>query len=96
MIFVKPAFMVGRLFWRGGDIGIIDRFGPDGLSAPVVDVTKQAVKLQTGYVYHYMLIPCSPHSSSGGCTDRRHRAHHLVPSVRLACTDVRLRHPFGQ
>jgi len=53
MIFVKPAFMIGRLFWRGGDMGIIDRFGPDGLSAAVVDVTKQAVKLQTGYVYHY-------------------------------------------
>jgi NADH-quinone oxidoreductase subunit L len=52
-IFVKPAFLVGRLFWRGGDMGIIDRFGPDGISAAVVDVTKQAVKLQTGYVYHY-------------------------------------------
>ena len=54
-IFVKPAFMIGRLFWRGGDMGIIDRFGPDGLSAAVVDVTKRAVKLQTGYVYHYAL-----------------------------------------
>ena len=53
MIFVKPAFAIGRLFWRGGDMGIIDRFGPDGLSVAVVDVTKQAVKLQTGYVYHY-------------------------------------------
>ncbi len=53
MIFVKPAFMVGRLFWRGGDMGIIDRYGPDGLSTAVIDVTKQAVKLQTGYVYHY-------------------------------------------
>ncbi len=52
-IFVKPAFMIGRLFWRGGDMGIIDRYGPDGISAAVVDVTKQAVKLQTGYVYHY-------------------------------------------
>jgi len=52
-IFVKPAFFIGRLFWRGGDQGIIDRFGPDGLSAAVVDVTRQAVKLQTGYVYHY-------------------------------------------
>jgi NADH-quinone oxidoreductase subunit L len=53
MIFVKPAFMIGRLFWKRGDVGIIDRFGPDGLSAAVVDVTKQAVRLQTGYVYHY-------------------------------------------
>ena len=52
-IFVRPAFWIGRLFWRGGDMGIIDRFGPDGLSAAVVDVTKQTVKLQTGYVYNY-------------------------------------------
>ena len=53
MIFVKPAFMIGRLFWKRGDVGIIDRYGPDGLSAAVIDVTKQAVRLQTGYVYHY-------------------------------------------
>ena len=53
VIFVQPAFWVGRLFWHGGDQGIIDRFGPDGLSAAVVDVTKQTVKLQTGYVYNY-------------------------------------------
>ena len=53
LIFVRPAFWIGRLFWHGGDQGIIDRFGPDGLSAAVVDVTKQTVKLQTGYVYNY-------------------------------------------
>ena len=52
-MFVKPAFWIGRLFWRGGDMGIIDRFGPDGISTMVVDVTRQAVKLQTGYIYHY-------------------------------------------
>ena len=56
MIFVQPAFMIGRLFWKGGDVGIIDRFGPDGLSGLVVDVTRQAVKFQTGYVYHYAFV----------------------------------------
>ena len=52
-IFVKPAFWVGRLFWKGGDVGIIDKYGPDGLTVAVLDVTKQAVNLQTGYVYQY-------------------------------------------
>jgi NADH-quinone oxidoreductase subunit L len=52
-LFVKPAFRLGRLLWRGGDVGVIDRFGPDGVTAAVVVVTKQTVKLQTGYVYHY-------------------------------------------
>jgi NADH-quinone oxidoreductase subunit L len=52
-IFVRPAFWLGRLFWEGGDGAIIDRLGPDGVAARVVDVTGRVVKLQTGYVYHY-------------------------------------------
>ena len=52
-VFVRPAFAIGRLFWKGGDGAVIDGFGPDGVSARVLDVTRNAVKLQTGYVYHY-------------------------------------------
>ena len=52
-IFVRPAFAIGRLFWKGGDGVIIDGFGPDGVSARVLDVARSAVRLQTGYVYHY-------------------------------------------
>ena len=53
LIFVRPAFWIGRLLWHRGDQGIIDRFGPDGVSASVVVATRQAVKLQSGYIYHY-------------------------------------------
>jgi len=53
LIFVRPAFWIGRLFWKGGDGAIIDRLGPDGVSALVIDVTRRAVKLQSGYIYHY-------------------------------------------
>jgi NADH-quinone oxidoreductase subunit L len=53
LIFVRPAFWIGRLFWHGGDQNIIDRLGPDGVAARVVDVTNRVVKLQSGYVYHY-------------------------------------------
>jgi NADH-quinone oxidoreductase subunit L len=53
MIFVRPAFWLGRLFWKGGDGAIIDRLGPDGVAARVVDVTGRVVKLQSGYIYHY-------------------------------------------
>ena len=52
-LFVRPAFAIGRLFWKGGDGMIIDGLGPDGVSARVLDVTRNAVRLQTGYVYHY-------------------------------------------
>jgi NADH-quinone oxidoreductase subunit L len=53
MMFVRPAFWLGRLFWEGGDGAIIDRLGPDGVAARVVDVTGRVVKLQSGYIYHY-------------------------------------------
>jgi NADH-quinone oxidoreductase subunit L len=52
-IFVRPALWVGRLFWKGGDGFVIDGFGPDGVSARVLDVTRSVVRLQTGYLYHY-------------------------------------------
>ncbi len=52
-LFVRPAFWIGRLFWKGGDGFVIDGMGPDGVSARVLNVTSQAVRLQTGYVYHY-------------------------------------------
>jgi len=52
-IFVRPAFWAGRLFWKGGDGAIIDRLGPDGVAARVIDVTGRVVKLQSGYIYHY-------------------------------------------
>jgi NADH-quinone oxidoreductase subunit L len=53
LIFVRPAIRLGRLLWRGGDGWMIDGFGPDGVSARVIDITRRAVKLQTGYLYHY-------------------------------------------
>jgi NADH-quinone oxidoreductase subunit L len=52
-LFVRPTLRLGRLLWRGGDGWLIDGFGPDGVSARVIDVTRRAVRLQTGYLYHY-------------------------------------------
>jgi NADH-quinone oxidoreductase subunit L len=52
-LFVRPAKALGYFLWQGGDVGIIDRFGPDGVAASTLATTKRAVRLQTGYVYHY-------------------------------------------
>ena len=41
-IFVRPAFAIGRFFWKAGDGAIIDGFGPDGVSARVLDVARGA------------------------------------------------------
>jgi NADH-quinone oxidoreductase subunit L len=55
-LFVRPAFWFGRLFWRRGDEGTIDRFGPDGVAALVQGGAVAARRLQTGYVYTYALV----------------------------------------
>jgi NADH-quinone oxidoreductase subunit L len=52
-LFVRPTFRLGRALWKYGDGWLIDGFGPDGVSARVVDVTRRVVRLQTGYLYHY-------------------------------------------
>ena len=55
-IFVRPAKWLARLFWKGGDGYVIDGFGPDGIAANVLRVTRRMVALQTGYVYHYAFV----------------------------------------
>jgi NADH-quinone oxidoreductase subunit L len=52
-LIVRPTLWLGRLLWKGGDGWLIDGFGPDGVSARVRDVTRNVVRLQTGYMYHY-------------------------------------------
>jgi NADH-quinone oxidoreductase subunit L len=53
LIFVRPAKRIGRFLWKFGDGYVIDGFGPDGVSARVLDITRNVVKIQTGYLYHY-------------------------------------------
>ena len=53
MVFVRPSLRLGRILWKFGDGRLIDGFGPDGVSARVLDVTRNVVRLQSGYLYHY-------------------------------------------
>ncbi|MFN3232698.1 MAG: NADH-quinone oxidoreductase subunit L [Alphaproteobacteria bacterium] len=55
-IFVRPAKWLGYQFWKRIDGGIIDRFGPDGVSGAVTYVARRARGLQSGYVYHYAFV----------------------------------------
>ncbi len=52
-IFVRPALVLGRGLWIRGDQKTIDAFGPDGIAATTLQVTRRAVLLQSGFVYHY-------------------------------------------
>lgn len=55
-LFVKPALALGRFFWKAGDQGMIDRFGPDGMSAVVAGGSVLARRFQSGLVYSYALV----------------------------------------
>ena len=55
-IFVKPAFWLGRFFWKKGDEGTIDRFGPNGVAWVVSQGSGLAKKVQSGYLTSYALI----------------------------------------
>ncbi len=52
-VFVLPAGWLGRVFWKRGDVGIVDRFGPNGVAAACKQLAVRASNVQTGYVYHY-------------------------------------------
>jgi len=55
-IFVRPVKWLGYTLWKRGDGWLIDGFGPDGVSARVLDVTRSVIRLQTGYLYHYAFM----------------------------------------
>jgi NADH-quinone oxidoreductase subunit L len=56
LLFVRPALAFGRLFWKAGDEGLIDRFGPNGSAWVVSFGSRVAGRLQTGYVYTYAFV----------------------------------------
>jgi NADH-quinone oxidoreductase subunit L len=62
IIFVKPAKKIGSFLWKQGDQGVIDRFGPDGISKLIKKLSDKASLFQTGFIYDYafaMLIGLS-------------------------------------
>ena len=62
VVFVNSAKKIGSFFWKKGDIGTIDRFGPDGISKLIKIISNKAGRLQTGFIYDYafaMLIGLS-------------------------------------
>ena len=62
ILFVSPAKKIGFFFWKKGDVGTIDKFGPDGISKLIKIISNKAGRLQTGFIYDYafaMLIGLS-------------------------------------
>lgn len=55
-IFIKPTLALGNIFWKRSDIGLIDKFGPDGVATISLKAAKILSRLQSGYVYHYTFV----------------------------------------
>ncbi len=55
-IFVNPTKKIGSFFWKKGDIGVIDKFGPDGISKLVKILSNKTGRLQTGFIYDYAFV----------------------------------------
>jgi len=56
LVFVRPLKKIGSFFWKSGDEGFIDRFGPDGISKIVKNLSNKASRFQTGYIYDYAFV----------------------------------------
>ena len=55
-VFVKGAKAIGDLFWKIGDVKIIDGLGPNGAAWASLKSAARLGKIQSGYVYHYAFV----------------------------------------
>ncbi len=53
---INPIKKIGLFFWQSGDLGFIDRFGPDGISKIIKNLSDKASRFQTGYIYDYAFV----------------------------------------
>ncbi|MEM9233212.1 MAG: NADH-quinone oxidoreductase subunit L [Pseudomonadota bacterium] len=56
VMFLRPAEIIGRFLWKGGDERTIDGAGPNGLSGLIAGGARRLVNLQAGYVYTYAFV----------------------------------------
>ena len=56
LLFVRSAKKIGSFFWKQGDLGFIDRFGPDGISKLIKKLSNKASIFQTGFIYDYAFV----------------------------------------
>jgi len=53
LVLCKPLKAIGNFLWNKGDIGVIDKFGPDGITYICRKFASKVKSFQSGYVYHY-------------------------------------------
>ena len=56
IIFIQSSKKIGFFFWKVVDIKIIDKFGPDGFSLLIKNLSLKASKFQSGFIYQYAFM----------------------------------------
>ena len=56
LVFIRSSKKIGVFFWKFVDIKIIDKFGPDGISSLIKNLSLKANKFQSGYIYQYAFM----------------------------------------
>ena len=54
-VFIRPTFYLGKGFWKSVDKELIDNLGPNGFSRIVHSLSFLVSRLQSGFLYHYVL-----------------------------------------
>lgn len=55
-LFIRPGYRLAKFLWRGIDVNVIDRLGPNGSAWLMRGFAKILGRGQTGYVYHYAFV----------------------------------------
>ena len=55
LVVIKPSIYLGKGFWKSIDIDLIDNLGPNGISRLISSFGTFVSRLQSGYLYHYVL-----------------------------------------
>ena len=56
VLFIQSSKKIGLFFWKAIDVKIIDKFGPDGVSSLIKNLSLKASKFQSGFIYQYAFM----------------------------------------
>ena len=56
VVFIQSSKKIGLFFWKVIDVNIIDKFGPDGISLLIKNLSFKASKFQSGFIYQYAFM----------------------------------------
>ena len=56
VLFIQSSKKIGLFFWKVIDVKIIDKFGPDGVSLLIKNLSLKARKFQSGFIYQYAFM----------------------------------------